>query len=105
MTAMVSPKALEMASTTPAKIPALDFLNTTFRVVSHFVAPRDNDASRKSCGVLSIISKKILIINGKIITANTIPPANNEYPVEKSTKCGARVSKIKGTRVRVPQTP
>jgi hypothetical protein len=40
-----------------------------------------------------------------IITARTIPPASTEYPVENSTKCGAICTDMKGTIVRVPQSP
>jgi len=40
-----------------------------------------------------------------IITASTIPPARTVYPEENATNLGAILLAIRGTMVKVPQTP
>src|SRR5690606_11940681 len=104
-TAIVSPNALDTASTMAAMIPGIAFLKTTFLMVSHFVAPNESDASRSSFGMVCKTSTIILTISGNIITANTIPPAKTVKPVEKSTKKGATYFWTKGTTNSTPHTP
>src|SRR5665647_259891 len=104
-TAMVSPKARDTARITAAKIPGKVLRRITNLLVCHLVAPNERAASLNSRGTAEKISTNKLMSNGKIITPNTIPPANTVYPVEYSTKCGASFSEIHGTTNNVPQTP
>ncbi|MND61233.1 hypothetical protein D3C80_524850 [compost metagenome] len=77
-TAIVSPNAREVDKTIAAIIPGFAFLRITCFMVSHFVAPKDKEAAFNSYGIVWSTSTIIEIIIGKIMTANTIPPANTE---------------------------
>ncbi len=75
-TAIVSPKARDMARTIAAIIPGNAFLTTTNFVVCHFVAPNESDASLSSFGIAAKTSRRILMIKGNVIMDKTIPPAS-----------------------------
>ena len=46
---------------------------TTFQVLSHLVAPSASAASRWSCGTASSTCRDTDTMNGRIITASTMP--------------------------------
>ena len=73
---MVSPKALDTANITAAKIPGKVLRKITCLLVCHLVAPNESEASLNSRGTAEKISTNKLMSKGNIITPNTIPPAN-----------------------------
>jgi len=82
---MVSPKALDTAKMTAAKMPGAVFRSKIYLLVCHLVAPSESEASFNSLGTAPNISQNRLTKRGKIMTPRTMPPANVVYPVEYST--------------------
>ncbi|MNO01161.1 hypothetical protein D3C81_2212340 [compost metagenome] len=78
-----------MARTIAAMIPGFALRSITFCAVSHLVAPKDREAALSSAGIVLSTSTIILIIIGKIITDNTMPPAKIVYPEVETPNKGA----------------
>ena len=86
---MVSPIALMMPSTIAAMMPDEPTGRTTFFIVSHFVAPREMDASLYSLGTDLIASTESEVIVGSIMIERIVDASSRPRPVD-----GCRLRKI-----------
>src|SRR5699024_10421131 len=78
-TIIVSPIALDTASTTDAIIPETAAVSTTLNVVSSLVAPRPSDPSLVEFGTALIASSLKLAIIGMIMIPTTRPALTALY--------------------------
>ncbi len=103
--AIVSPNALPNPSKIAEKIPGAEALKTTFFIVSHFVAPTDNDASFIAIGTASNDSTQRDMIIGKTITERVIEAVKIQNPVLSIPKNGAMKSLTSGMRNKNAHKP
>lgn len=83
-TAIVSPMARPIPSTTPDVIPEIEDGITTLYMVCHCVDPSARLASRMERGQLLIASSATVMIVGKAMIANMMLPANPDSPTGRS---------------------
>ena len=80
MTAIASPIALPIPSTTEVKIPLFEAGTMILKTVSVLVAPSASEPSSYSFGTAFIAVSETLIIDGSIITESTIMAENKFAP-------------------------
>ena len=106
LTAIVSPKALPNPRNIAASTPGPEARKMTFFTVSHFVAPKESDASFNSIGTELNDSTHNEMIIGKTIIAKIKEAVNKLNPeLIVIPKNGAISSLIKGTNTRRAQSP
>jgi hypothetical protein len=106
LTAIVSPNALPNPRNIAASTPGPEARKITFFTVSHFVAPRESDASFKAIGTELNDSTHNEMIIGKTIIDKIKEAANKPNPeLIVLPKNGAISSRIKGTNTRRAQSP
>ena len=99
-TAIVSPMARPIPSTTPDVIPEIEDGITTLYMVCYCVDPSARLASRMERGQLLIASSATVIIVGKAMIANMMLPANPDSPTGRSNEfCNS------GTMTASPKNP
>src|SRR5690606_90828 len=76
----VSPAARDNVKTTPVKIPGIADGNTTSFIVSNFVAPTANAASRVLAGIRINASSVVVMMYGNDNNPNVRPADNIEVP-------------------------
>ena len=89
-TAMVSPIARPMPSTTPEAMPDIDEGITTLDTVCHFEAPKAREASRSALGQLRMASSATVTIVGRAMMARTMLPASPLSPTGRPKTCCSR---------------
>ena len=100
ITAIASPIALPIPSTTDVKIPLFAAGTTTLNTVSVLVAPSASDASSYSLGTLLIAVSDTEITDGRIITVSTIIAEKRFAPSGR-----LNVSLTRGTITIIPTRP
>ena len=99
-TASASPNALASPRMTPVRTDVRAAGMTIWWVTCHLVAPSPYAAILADTGTALIASAATVVIDGKIMTARTIPPARTLRPVFRWNRFW-----MKGTRTVIPIQP